>query len=307
MEKQIKLAFVWDFTVEPLEAYGWGDGLNAALNILAQKHGVIVNVIIDDNVDVIHNRIKEFNPDVILGWGSLDRPSFAGIREHKKPTALCFAGGPTDQENIDNFDIIFVENRVYYDSFDSRGYNTRIAFGTNEYLFQPMKLAKKFDGVYPAAFAGWKRHELFAKALGENGLAVGKILPNEPQPYMHCVDNKVTVMPQLPYRSLPYLYNQSHAAVITASSVGGSQRAVLEAMACNVIPIVMSDNEKCSEYVKESGYGIVCKPDVASIQNAVKTAKHDYSKFKLGREFILAKYSAEGYADKLFNGIKSVL
>lgn len=308
---QVVVAFVWDFTVHPLELFGWGDGLKAALQVLSSKYGWWVQVIASDKASEIYERIEQVSPDVILGWGSLDRPSFAGIKQYGKPTALCFAGGPTEHPQADNFDVIFVENDVYLKAFEAQGKNVKRAFGTNDLIFTPLPdLKKKFVGIYPAAFAKWKRHELFAKALGKDGLALGKILDHEQECLQVCVDNNVTVMPQLPYIALPFLYNQSLYTVVTASTHGGSQRAVLESMACNVWPIVMSDSEKCAEFVLDSGFGSVVNPTVEEIaaevinirEKSIQAAAND-----LGRQYITDKYSAEKYADELYKGIVSLL
>lgn len=302
------IAFVWDFTVHPLDLYGWADGLQAALTWLAKKYDWYVKVIASDKTEEIYQQIEELSPDVIVGWGSLDRPSFAGIKEFGKPTALCFAGGPTSHPQLDNFDLVFAENQVYKEAFEKQGVNVHIAFGTNDDLFYPMDLKKKFVGIYPAAFAKWKRHDLFAKATGKDGLALGKILDHETECFQVCIDNGVTVMPQVPYEVLPFLYNQSIYCVITANTHGGSQRAVLEAMACNVWPIVMKDSEKCAEYVLESGFGSVVEPTVEAIAAEVKnaTAKRLSNKDG-GRRFIESKYSAEKYADKLYEQISLLL
>jgi len=98
MNKQLKIAFIWDFSVEPLQLYGWADGLNAALKVLAQKYGHTVKVIPSDNPNEIYEQIENFMPDIILAWGSIDRPSFAGLKQFNKPvesstTAIRFPAG----------------------------------------------------------------------------------------------------------------------------------------------------------------------------------------------------------------------
>jgi len=305
-EKGLRLAFVWDFSVTPLDVYGWGDGLSRALQLLASEYGYDIKVIPSSDIVEIYESLGAFSPEVILGWGSLDRPSFSGFGELGIPTALCFAGGATKHDSAENFDVIFVENQVYLDSFIEQGYNARRAFGANDDLFQPMKLAKKWDGVYPASFAKWKRHKLFAQALGKKGLAFGKVIQEERDDTIgYCINAGVTVLPQLTYDVVPYLIAQSHSVVITASSIGGSQRTTLEAMAMNVPPIVMSDSDKNVEYVKESGFGFIVDPDPKAIKEAVAKAKK-MKPSEAGREYIMEKYSAKGYADSLHKGIQSI-
>lgn len=306
-KEQVVVAFIWDFTVEPLTLYGWADGLNMALKLLAQKYNWFVKVIADDDPKEIYKQIEETSPDFILGWGSLDRPSFAGIREFGVPTGLCFAGGPTEHPQLDNFDVVFVESQTYLDAFQKQGVNVHRAFGTNNYLFRQLALKKKFLGIYPASFANWKRHDLFARALGKTGLAVGRILENEEKNLQVCIDEGVTVLPELPYHAMPFLINQSKHVVITANAAGGGQRAVIEAMACGVWPIVMSDSDKCSEYVRESGFGSIVEPTVDAIKAEIeRMSRYKYNP-QLGIDYVKQKFSADGYADALAKQISTFL
>lgn len=307
IKDQVVVAFVWDFSVEPLTLYGWADGLNMALKHLAGKNDWFIKIIADDRPDEIYKQIEETSPDFILGWGSLDRPSFAGIREFGVPTGLCFAGGPTEHPQLDNFDVVFVESEVYYEAFKSQGVNVHRAFGTNDYLFKPLALKKKYLGIYPASFANWKRHDLFARSLGKTGLVVGRILENEEHNFQVCIDQGCTVLPEVPYHVMPFLINQSKHAVITASSVGGGQRAVLEAMSCGVWPIVMSDSEKCSEYVMDSGFGSVVDPNVEAIKEEIDRLTNFKIVPKVGVDYIKDKYSSEKYAEALAEQISTFL
>lgn len=294
------MCFIWDFTVSPMQLYGWNDGLKRALEIMAEKYGVYVNVIASDKPNEIYERVKEFKPDYILGWGSLDRPSFAGLSQFKVPTGLCFAGGGTKHPHTENFDVVFVENKSYLEQFKEQEVNVIQAFGTNESLFQPIKLNKRFIACYPASFARWKRHNLFADATESKGIAVGKFLENEPECFDICVQSGNTVLTEVPYKCLPEVYNQSVYTLVTAANNGGGQRNVLESMACNVPPIVMSDSDKNCEFVEESGYGIIVDPDVDKIKEVLLS---EYKNSEQGRNYILKNYSAEKYADKIYNGL----
>lgn len=301
-----KLVFIWDFPLEPLEIHGWADGLSLALKYLSAKYELDIYPIASDKTTEIYDRIGLIDPDFILCWGSLDRPSFGAIKQFDKPTGLCFAGGSTKHGNRDNFDVIFVENDEYMNLFNEDGYSAYKAFGVNEILFSPtIQLQPHFQAIYPAAFMPWKRHELFAKAVGHKGLAVGGMNQNTRQCFDICFEHGVMVLPKVPYEVLPFMIAQSQSVLITADNQGGSQRTVLEAMSMNKPLIVMSDNIKCVEFVKESGVGIIADPDVGDIKKALGNLKH--SGFLRGREFIMRNYSAEIYADKLWRGIRPVL
>lgn len=305
----VRLAFIWDFSVTPIELHSWGDGLNAALKTLSSEDfNYLVKVIANDKAEVIYEEIKNFDPDVILAWGSLDRPSFAGLRQFKKPTALCFAGGPTEHSNTDNFDVIFVENVEYQQKFAEQGIHVELAFGTNEYLFRTFTVNKNWLACYPCAFAGWKRLDLFSEAVGKDGIVVGKILPEELHIVKNVVQNGCTIMAAIPYQVMPYIYNQSKFALITAHNVGGSQRAVLEAMACGTPPIVMSDNIKNREFVEDANYGFVVDPDVDKIKTLLKElSSKPMPDPTMGRRFIENRYTSKHYAQKIDKCLKEIL
>lgn len=303
MKAQTRVAFVWDWTATPIDLFSWkegGDGLSRALATLANKYGWFIELICDDKPDRIYQAIKRIGPDIIICWGSLDRPSFAGVKQFGVPVGLCFAGGPTEHSHTDNFDVIFCENEVYKTAFEKQNLNVIQAFGTNDVLFKPLDLKKQWNACYVASFALWKRHNLFAKAMGSNGIAVGNILQNDIKDFEVCIENSVVVLPAVPYTVTPFIYNQSKCSLITASSAGGSQRAVLESMACDIPPIVMSDSDKNVEFVQDSGYGYICKPEVEEIKATVEKAVAEGKRG--GREYVLSKYSAEHYADKIYKG-----
>lgn len=294
-----RLAFIWDFSVSELEKASWRDGLNQALQILAYEHGVDVRVIQHDNPDAIWAEIKEWQPTHILGWGSLDRPSFSGLEQFDIPRGLCFAGGPRQHPNSEVFDTIFVENTHYLEDFKEQGVNAVLAFGVNDLFFRPLETAKHWKAVYPASFAAWKRHELFYDAVGEKGLAIGKISEHEKYIFKDGIAAGVCVLPPVPYEVLPMIYNQSEFALITASEVGGSQRAVLEAMACNIPPVVMSDAPQNVEYVKEAGFGLIVEPDVESIKKALRSEPQKTG----GRGYIESKWTAKHYAQQIYENL----
>lgn len=304
--KELRIAFIWDFSVDNWSLVTWEDGLNQALKILAEKYSATVRIIPGTDIDEIYKTIREFSPDVILGWGSLDRPSFSAINTFGVPAALCFAGGTTQHPHTENFQMFFVENSSFEGEFRQQGLPVKKAFGVNDTLFAPMTLQKRFDAFYPAAFAKWKRHDLFAEATKQNGVVCGRYLPHEKECLEVCVNQGNIILGEQPYRTLPFIYNQSISAVVTAGPRAGSQRVVLESLACNVPPIVMADHEENKEFIQEAEFGLIVVPNVDAIQNAIEVARLSLQKKNLGRQFIKAKYSAEKYADSLYAGLSDI-
>lgn len=247
-------------------------------------------------------QVRDFKPDAILFFSDLSRPILGELKDMKCPKAICYSGGRFT-DFIDVPDIIFVESKSYLDWFKSMGKNVVQAFGTNTELFKPYSQPKVWDGFFPATGAAWKRHGLFAESLKEKGLVCGWWQPHEPQCLEVCVKNGTAVLHHQMPESIVYLYSMARTVVITSSDIGGSQRSVLEAMACNVPVIVMADSTMTTEYVRECGQGAIVEPNVPDIRKAVAEWK---DRPVNTRDWILANYSEWVYADKVKEGIISI-
>lgn len=317
MSRNIKLVFVWDWENPWYQMMTWKDGLAKSIQILSKEWDVKVYSIGSDTIfqhdyfpiylkptsEELAETILRDRPDVILVWGDLTRPTIPHLTNKGIPMALCLAGG-TFRDYVDCFDLIFVESKSYLDKMKAEGINVIQAFGTNTELFKPIKQEKVWDAIFPATFANWKRHKLFAEALRDKGLACGWMYKDhETECYEVCQRSGTLVLPHTPADVLTYLYNASRTCVITSNSQGGSQRTVLEAMACNIPVMVMADSDKTTEYVQVSGYGEIVLPEVEDIKEAVEKWKN---KKVNSREWILKNYSEQVYANKLKEGILSI-
>lgn len=240
----------------------------------------------------VKKEVFEQKPDVILVFGDLSRPILGELCGGGVPIALAFTGGYHD-DYMDVPNTIFVESQVYYDRFKNEGINVVKAFGTNLEIFKPFKQPKIFDACFPATFAAWKRHDLFAEAMGDRGLACGWFQPHEPECWQACQKYGTALLHHQNAESVNLIYNMSHTCVVTSDTFGGSQRTVLEAMACNVPVIAMSDSDKTTEYIKECGVGSVVEPTPEAIRKAVDAWK---GKKIDTRSFIEKNYSEGKYA-----------
>lgn len=242
----------------------------------------------------------EWRPDCYLGFSDFSRPYLNEIKG--APIALCYTGGRFDTyAHIP--DLVFTESKSYIPWMREKGVKRIVqAFGTNTELFKPMQMQKYWDGIFPATGAAWKRHDLFAEALKDKGLVCGWWQPHEPQCLEVCIKNGCAVLHHQMPESLVYLYNMSRTVVITSSDIGGSQRTVLEAMACNRPVIVMNDSTMTSEYVREGG-GAIVEPQIDHIRRAVEEWK---DREVNTRDWIMKNYSEYIYADKVKEGILSL-
>jgi glycosyltransferase involved in cell wall biosynthesis len=299
----MKVAFVWS-GLDGRYKYNWRDGLYAAMKLIEKDHEVRYY---DFPLDGIH----DFKPDVVLYWEapcSLRGPeavNYQSVIDLPYKKALLFAGGPVDRQICYGFDLYFVESRINEEEFNALGLPWKRAFGVNTQIMKPMKEEKKWNGILHATFAGWKRHELFAEALGKRGLAVGRVQENDRNGYNRCKELGVTVMDEVLPEELAKLINQSHAVVNTAEYWGGGQRCTLEAMACGIPVIVMKDSPKNCEYVEESDGGIIVDPEPDKIRQAVNHITDDHG--KRGKKYIESMWTERHYADALLEGIAQIV
>lgn len=288
----MKIAFFW----QGIDGrYGvWRDGLFAAMKHIEKQHEVRYYEPCDESV-------REFNPDWVLYWeaactiNSKDKDKYLWVCNLPYKKALLFAGGPVRSDWMYYFDHIFVESQVNADECAVYGLPYSTAFGVNEELFVPVEVPKVYDGIMQATFADWKRHDLFAKALGNKGLAVGRKQEFDLNGYNECVARGVNIKPETYGNELVELINSSHTVVNTSNIQGGGQRCTLEGMACDIPVIVMSDSPKNREFVEESGVGLVVEPNPEAIREAIEKLKGKPG----GRDYVMSKWTSKHYAEAI--------
>lgn len=302
----MKVAFIWQGING---RYGhWQDGLYAAMKLIEKDHEVEYC-----DVDEL-GKLYVFQPDVVLYWEApctlkgKDAEKYRAVMDLPYKKALLFAGGPVERETCRGFDLYFVESRLNEEEFEALGLPWRRAFGVNEAIFKPEPYTKLYDGVMQATFAGWKRHELFAEALGDQGLVCGRLQDHDRNGFNECVKRGVKILPEQGTPVVSMLINKSHTVVNTSEFWGGGQRCTLEAMACGVPVIVMADSPKNREYVEESGGGMVVEPKAEAIRDAIALIKQDPYIFGIkGANYIKSHWTARHYADALLAGIAQII
>jgi glycosyltransferase involved in cell wall biosynthesis len=300
---RLRIIFAWQGISG---VYGhWNDGLKAAMSIIEKEH------------DVRYCEPKDIddNADVILYWESCctaagkDRDNYYRVQLSPLPKILLFAGGPIEAKWCDGFDLFMVESKINEEEFEAIGKPWMRGFGVNTQIMKPEQQAKIFDSYFPSTCAGWKRQGLYARALGTRGVISGRWQESDPIGFMEARKNKTLVLPELPYEAVSALYNSAYCAVNTSSYWGGGQRVTLEAMACGIPVIAMSDSPKNCEYIKESGCGMICDPTEDSIKKTVETIKTwdiDKTREKC-LKYIHSKWTERHYADAILKGIEQIL
>lgn len=302
MDERPRIAFVWQGING---SYGqWRDGLWAAMKILEQEFDVTYHEPTDEILDNA----------VVLYWEApctinspKDAPNYKRIQKLKNKKILLFAGGPIKKEWLEGFDHVCVESKINADELTDINIPHTIAFGINESIFRPLNLGKKWWGIHPGACASWKRQGFVGEALGDKALICGRTQPGgiDTFGFDRCKELGTTVLPQQTPEELAILMNQSYALAQTSAYWGGGQRATLEAMACNVPVVCMSDSPKNKEYVEESSFGIVVEPNPESLRKGIEIVMNMPTSNK-GREYIESKWTSKHYAENLSKAIKQV-
>lgn len=300
----MRIAFIWQ-GFDGRYKYHWRDGLYAAMKLLEEEHEV-------KYFDFPLTGMSEFNPDVVLYWESpvtnrgRDAENWFSVCALPYKKALLFAGGPLKAMDVRDFDLVFVESQINEEDCDREGIPYKRAFGVNTGIFKPLpKSPKKYDAFMQATFAEWKRHTLFADAVGATGAVAGRKQEHDLNGYERCVKRGVTIFEEQPAEEVNKLINESYCVLNTAEYWGGGQRCTLEAMAAGVPVIVMSDSPKNREFVEESKCGFVVEPDVESIRKAVAESKtYDATP---GIEYVRKYWSEYEYRDALLEGIQRII
>ena len=292
-----KVAFIWQGITG---RYGvWNDGLRQAMRILEKEY------------EVTYHEPKDQIPEdaVVLYWeapctiNGKDGENYKRVMNLPNKKILLFAGGPLKKEWVSKFDHVCVESKINADECKEQGIKHSTAFGINDNVFTHIKTKKEYDGIHHGTSASWKRQWLVGEAIGDKALIVGRYQKEDPYPFDRCRELGCTVMNEQTPDALSYLINKCHTCVQTSEFWGGGQRCTLEAMACGVPVICMSDSPKNREYVEESGFGLVVDPDPNKIKEAVEQVKSKSFDPKIGVEYIKNKWTARHYADSLKSAI----
>lgn len=300
----MNIAYVWQGVSDPKIFEQWNDGLREAVRIISKEHQVTFYEPWDEIVgaDVI---LYHEAPCTINGPNA---DYYNKVREAKIPKALLFAGGPLRKEWVSGFNLVFIESEINVKEALELGIPHTKAFGINDSIFKPEKFEKQYDGLHHGTCASWKRQGLVGQALGDKGLVVGRRQPTDFFPFQEAAKFGATVLEERTSKEVAKLINQSHTLVQTSDFWGGGQRATLEAMACGVPPVVMSDSPKNIEFVEDSGFGLICDPDPEEIRLSVYKLKEEWTEdmAKELSDYVKKNWSAKQYANKIIQGLKQI-
>lgn len=270
-----KYAFVWWWD-RASEIYpNWRDGLRAAIEEIAKMNEVVW--FFDKKVP----DPKE-HWDGLVFWDDSNSTFFDQLDNYTCPKGLCLTTDPQNFDNLRKVNAVYCESTPVYNEVRAQGIRAIKAFGTDTDFYTPDDTVEKdIEYFYPATFSPWKLQRDIAH-LGKDLLCVGTLQPDGIYDLTQCRKNGVRVEEgYFPVEKIRDYYRRSQHVIIPA--VHGSERTILEAMACNILPLVTNPlNIKARSYIEE----------------------YQLSGCNTPREFVEKYYNHRDYAKNILKGLQ---
>ena len=265
------ISLVWEWGGAKKVCKNWRDGLRKAMEIIEKDH----------EVEWCLDEVPKKESDWILTWCDSNSNFSRFNTSYPSKRAIILTTNPTNHHNLQGFDIVFCESSVIYDECRMRGIRAVKAFGTDDTYFTPKKVKKDIEYFYPATFSPWKLQSEICH-LGDKLTCIGTIQPDGHGEYQACVDAGVNVeVGYFPISKIRDYYRRSKEVIIPA--IHGSERTVLEAMSCDIMPQVINmKNRRTLTYIQEFKKSGLLSP----------------------REFIKKNYSAQKYAQTILKAME---
>jgi len=296
--KRLKIGFIWELANAKEIFPHWQDGYRAAMDLVAKKHDVDWILGPYEELKVPQNKY-----DVLMYWGSPTDRYHQNLLSRPERKLWLYPGGGLSPESLElakQYNVVYTEDVSYEEQLKTTGVRVIRGTATNTKLYKPEQREKQYGAFFPATFSPWKRQDLFAQAVGSEGLCVGTIQPDGADYVRACIENDVdTIIAYLPGELLAVLYNMS--SVVILPIVHGSQRTLLEALGMN-IPVVVSDHFKpLVDMAQEIGGTRIVGLNVEEIREAYLKSK---GKKLNTRPYVIGHYGEKQFAEKLLRGIE---
>lgn len=236
----MKICFLWFFDKAPQVYDNWRDGLRSAIELIGKDHQVSW---------VIGKEYPEDNFDILLFWDDSNSEFFNKIDSYHGKKGLFLTTDPQNFDNLRKLDVVFCESQPIYDAVRAQGIRAVKAFGTDIDFFTWSEKKKTIPYFYPATFSPWKRQSTIAY-LGDKLTCVGTVQPDGVYELTECEKKGVNIeVGYFPVKKIKDYYQKSEKVIIPA--IHGSERTVLEAMACGIKPEVNPVNIRAFSYILE--------------------------------------------------------
>ena len=265
----MKLAFLWWWGGAEETYDYWRDGLRRAIEIIGQEHDVDV---------ILGEHFPEEKYDAYLLWGDSNCSAFGYFDNVEGKKGIILTTDPQNFDNLKKLDVVFCESQPVKDQVRAQGLKAVKAFATDTDFYQPDKTKEKdMEYFYPATFSPWKLQRDIAH-LGDKLWCIGTVQPDGLEDLQACEQNNVNIAKG--YFKAEYIRDcYQRAKKVPIPAIHGSERTVLEAMACNIVPDVTNvQNIRTRSYIEEY---------------------RELSRYITPRDFVLGEYSPKKYAEKI--------
>jgi len=272
----MRIGIIWNFWGAKNIFDNWHDGHRAAIEYVGKKHKISWFL-----ADDYKNAQDTF--DFLLFWNDCSDPIIDYFSQFKARKGLILTSDNNlNPDNLKKYNVIYCESEPVKEKVEIYGVRTIKAMGTDSDFFSPDDSKKDIEYFYPATFSPWKRQSKIAH-LGPKLLCVGTIQPDGQEELKVCQDKDVNIeIGYFPAKKIRDYYRRAKQIWIPA--IHGSERTVLEAMSCGILPIVISDNSKALSYINEC---------------------FSVGKENNPRQFILDNYSHKIFGKQLLKGIEN--
>ena len=298
VSRKLKLAFIWQTNSKDIFPF-WQDGYRAALDIVGQKHDLDWYLGTFEELEKIDISSKY---DVLMFWGGSDNKYHQTMIGRPERKLWLYPGGEIDLEIAKQYNVVFTEDRLYEEQIKKTGTRVIRATGTNMAIFKPENRKKYFGAFLPGTFSNWKRQDLFAQAVGSEGLCSGTVQPDGIEFLYKCRElGTHAIVGYLPAECLATLYNMSEVVILPV--VHGSQRTLLEALGMNIPCVVGNHFRPTVELALEIGGTRIVDLKPEMIREAWLKMKGR----KINtRPYVSHHYGERQFAEKLLLGIEDL-
>ena len=263
----------------------------------------------DWGYDAWVERIARMQPDLILGWGSVDHKIYPKLRIAlpKTPIAYFLAGGPIGWGDPRTFDVMFVETDFHVRDLADVGVKSVRALGIAADIMTPVPQGKQWDVIFPASFTSNKRYDLFCETIKKGRFSACTPGPvNERALLELSKKSGATTLGYTPRDVLRDLYCASRVTVLTGGAWGGSQRTLLESLACG-IPVISCDDNFQLDWLKRIGAPVTFVPPSSDfLVDAVHEVLANPPDPVPLRQFVLDHFTGRHYYDAVLSGLKLI-
>ena len=247
------------------------------------------------------SKVKDLCPDVIYCWGSIDHKIAKFCKELMPEVPLLFflAGGGVDHPHTSLYDHFFVETKFHKKDLNDHGKPATEALGVmvDQLVIKPNQ-PKLWDVLLPASFTSNKRYSLFADVVEIGHLRAVAVGPkNDEGCLIECEKVEIPTFGYVTRSSLCDFYNASRVTVLTGGAWGGSQRTLLESLACGTPVVACEDNFQLDFFTGADSPVVFCPPQPEFILDAVRRVIASPAKPQMLRDYVLSRFTAHHYYD----------